>query len=73
MIWTHGQNEFIIYLNSIHSKIKFISEISDTHVNFLDTTVRIDADRLIYTTLYEKPADTHLYIHFESAHLQPMQ
>ena len=74
LIWTHGRdelNKFIKYLNSIHPKIKFTSEISDTHVNFLDTTVKIDADRLIYTTLYEKPTDTHLYLHYESAHHSP--
>ena len=61
MIWTHGRDElqrFINYLNNIHPKIKFTSDISDTHVNFLDTTVRIDSDRFIYTTLYEKPTDT---------------
>ena len=74
MIWTHGRDElekFIMYLNNIHPKIKFTSDISDTHVNFLDTTVRIDLDRLIYTTLYEKPTDTHLYLHYESAHHSP--
>ena len=74
MIWTHGRDEldkFINYLNNIHPKIKFTSDISDTHVNFLDTTVRIDSDRLIYTTLYEKPTDTHLYLHYESAHNSP--
>ena len=33
MIWTHGRdelNKFINYLNSIHPKIKFTSEINDT-------------------------------------------
>ena len=74
MIWTHGRdelNKFINYLNSIHPKIKFTSEINDTHVNFLDTTVKVDADRSIYTTLYEKPTDTHLYLHYQSAHHKP--
>ena len=74
MVWTHGRdelNKFINYLNSIHPKIKFTSEINDTYVNFLDTTVKIDADRSIYTTLYEKPTDTHLYLHYQSAHHKP--
>ena len=37
MIWTHGRKEldnFIEYLNGIHEKIKFTSEISDTSINF---------------------------------------
>ena len=41
MIWPHGKKEldkFIEYLNSIHEKIKFTSEISDSQINFLDTT-----------------------------------
>ena len=74
MIWTHGRKEldnFIEYLNGIHEKIKFTSEISDTYINFLDTTVKIDTDHTLYTTLYEKPTDTHLYLHYDSAHHGP--
>ena len=71
MIWTHGEdelNKFITYLNSIHEKIKFTHEHSTESINFLDTTVKIDSDRKLYTTLYEKPTDTHLYLHYSSAH-----
>ena len=53
MIWTHGQNErnkFIEHLNGIHPKIKFTSEISESSVNFLDTTVKSDSNS-VYTTL----------------------
>ena len=74
LIWTHGQNElkkFIEYLNNIHPKIKFTSEINEHSINFLDTTVKIDEDRSLYTTLYEKPTDTHLYLHYDSAHHSP--
>ena len=74
MVWTHGEdqlNEFITYLNSIHPTIKFTHESSLTHINFLDTTVKINQDRELYTTLYEKPTDTHLYLHYTSAHHAP--
>ena len=74
MIWTHGEEElqkFFKYLNSIHEKIKFTHENSQEHINFLDTTVRVDIDRSLYTTLYEKPTDTHLYLHYNSAHHKP--
>ena len=69
MIWTHGEdnlNEFIKYLNGIHPTIKFTHESSPTHIDFLDTTVKINDSREIYTTLYEKPTDTHLYLHYTS-------
>ena len=76
MIWPHGRgrdelDNFIKYLNSIHEKIKFTSEVSKNEINFLDTKVKIDEHRKLYTTLYEKPTDTHLYLHYDSAHHGP--
>ena len=74
MIWPHGRDEldnFIKYLNDIHEKIKFTSEVSENDINFLDTKVKIDEHRKLYTTLYEKPTDTHLYLHYDSAHHGP--
>ena len=73
MIWTHGMDELqkFIYINSIHPKIKFTHENSETSINFLDTIVKIDNDRKLYTTPFEKPTDTHLYLHHTSAHNKP--
>ena len=74
MIWPHGEdnlNEFITYLNGIHQTIKFTHESSHTQIDFLDTTVKINDNREIYTTLYEKPTDTHLYLHYTSSHHAP--
>ena len=45
--------------------------MSDSQIAFLDTTVKIDSDNSLYTTLYEKPTDTHLYLHYTSAHHAP--
>ena len=70
MIWTHGEDHLmnlITYLNSIHSSIKFTHEQSHQTVNSL----HIDENRRIYTTLYEKPTDTHLYLHYTSSHHDP--
>ena len=72
--WPHGRKEldnFIKYLNGIHEKIKFTSEVSSSSINFLDTTIKVDTDNNLYTTLYEKPTDTHLYFHYDSAHHGP--
>ena len=74
MIWQHGRDEldkFIVYLNQIHENTKFTSEVSTHSVNFLDTTVKIDTDNTLYTTLYEKPTDTYLYLHYQSARHGP--
>ena len=74
MIWTHGEdnlNQFISYLNEFHPTIKFTHESSPTQIDFLDTTVKVNDSREIYTTLYEKPTDTHLSLHHTSSHHTP--
>ena len=71
MIWTHGTQkleEFITYLNEIHPTIKFTHEFSHDRIDFLDTTVKFDCNRNLITTLYNKPTDSHLYLHHSSAH-----
>ena len=74
MIWTHGEDnltELITYLNGIHPTIKFTRETSLTHIIFFDTTVKVNDRRDLYTTLCEKPTDTHLYLHYTSSHHAP--
>ena len=73
MVWTHGEESlknFIEYLNSLHPTIKFTHEMSYTHIDFLDTTVKFDSNRGLITTLFNKPTDTHLYLEYSSAHPQ---
>ena len=60
--------EFITYLNSLHQSIKFTHEFSKTSINFLDTSVKLNENRELITTLYNKPTDIHLYLHYTSAH-----
>ena len=55
MILTHGEDklqEFITYLNGIHPTIKFTHEFSQTHLNFLNTTVKVDKEKEVYTCTY---------------------
>ena len=71
MVWTHGTenlNMFVTHLNSVHNSIKFTIDMSPLQINFLDTTVKLDANRKMYTTLYTKPTDSHTYLHYTSAH-----
>ena len=74
IIWTYGESKLlkiIEYLNSIHSTIKFTNQQGPKRINFLDTTVKFNVDRTLITTLYEKPTDIYLYLHYTSAHHQP--
>ena len=62
-LWQHGLaqlSKFVKYLKEKHDTIKFTHEVSDSEKAFLDTTVKFDTDNILYTTLYEKPIDTHL-------------
>ena len=60
--------EFIDHLNNAAPSIKFTHEISTNSVNFLDTTVLKDRQGNISTEVYQKPTDTHPYLHWTSAH-----
>jgi len=71
MVWNHGNeslNQFLTHLNLCHKTIKFTSDISPESINFLDTTIKIDTNRKLYTDLYCKPTDSHNYLLYESAH-----
>ena len=50
--------------NSLMNTVKKVSI-------FLDTTIKVDSNQNLYTTLYEKPTDTHLYLHYNSALHKP--
>ena len=67
---SHGQDkfdEFTKYLNNYHKSTKFMAEVSEVNVPFLDLNVHIEESRL-WIDLYCKPTDSHNYLHFESAH-----
>ena len=69
-IWPHTRKDldsFISALNQFHPSIKFTSHISEEKVDFLDTTV-VNNQGKLHTTLYTKPTDAHLYLHYNSCH-----
>ena len=71
LIWKSDQDSlinFINYLNNVVPSIKFTHEISVHSVNFLGTTVLKDNQGNISTDVYQKPTDTHPYLHWTSAH-----
>lgn len=72
MIWTEGEenlNQFFSLINTFHPSIKLKMDYSNTHVNFLDTTVYIRDDKL-HTSIYRKPTDRCSYLHSSSFHPQ---
>ena len=72
LIWQHGLEElekFVKHMNSCMESIKFTMEVSQDHVNFLDTKVKINPDNnTLETDLYCKPTDSHNYLLYNSAH-----
>jgi peptide-methionine (R)-S-oxide reductase len=71
MVWSHGRtnlDEFLNHLNTCHHSIKFTAEISECTIAFLDTSVKLDTNKKLYTDLYCKPTDAHNYLLFNSSH-----
>ena len=71
LIWKGDKDsliDFLDCLNNVVPSIKFTHEISTDSVNFLDTTVLKDGQGYINTDVYQKPTDTHPYLHWTSAH-----
>ena len=71
LIWKGTKQEleaFIMEINSVHDTIKFDVNYSTSSVNFLDTTVTINPDLSIKTSLYQKPTDRHNFLHQKSYH-----
>ena len=69
LIWTHGENKFLDFLNklnSFHPTIKFVSSHSTQEINFLDTTIYIDHDQNLKSDIYIKPTDCLPLLHRQS-------
>ena len=73
IIWTHSKQqfyEFLEVLNSHHPSIRLKDTVSDTSVDFLDTTVfkYIHDKNMLCIKVYFKPTDTHALLHKDSFH-----
>lgn len=75
LIWLASREEltdFFNILNNDNPSIKLKYEVSDTHVEFLDTTVfkgdDIETTHRLSTKLFRKPTDTMELLHKESFH-----
>lgn len=71
-IWNSDLQSLLSFteaLNSFHPTIKFELKYSYTDIQFLDTIVYIENNKL-KTKLYIKPTDKKQYLHFTSSHPQ---
>ena len=70
LMWNGTKIEFDNFLKKIkefHSSIKTGYEVSNTGINFLDTTV-FQVDSKLRTKVYAKPSDRQKYLHFKLEH-----
>ena len=70
-IWTHGEEQLIKFqekANAIHPRIQVDLTHSKDKIDFLDVTVSIDSGNSLTTSIFEKPSDTHMYLHKSSDH-----
>ena len=70
-IWKGSETsllDFIQEANTYHNTIQFTFEYSRTEAKFLDTRTYLDSKRKLQTTIYRKPTDKHLLLHYDSHH-----
>jgi len=60
--------EFLKHINTLDAKLKFTMEFGGDTICFLDLKITIVGGQL-YTTVYSKPTDSHLYLHGTSCHV----
>ena len=71
IIWQHGEQtlkKFIEHANSIHDTIKFEGDYSKDRINFLDTTIYFNDNRILESTLFIKPTDICTLLQAASFH-----
>jgi hypothetical protein len=72
VIWKHGKEEllkYLNYLNSCHKNIKFTIEIEkDKQIPFLDVLIMKRTDGTLGHTIYRKPTHTNKYLDAKSHH-----
>ena len=69
--WPHSEVEllqFLNHINTVHPTIQFEMEHSKNQVLFLDTTIFINKEQKLQSTLYVKPTDICSLLHKQSFH-----
>ena len=70
LLWTGSVerlHQFFNFINTLDERLKFTMEIGGDTLAFLDLLISIIGNRL-FTTVYSKPTDSHLYLQADSCH-----
>ena len=70
VLWNGSEerlNQFFNFINTLDEYLKFTMEIGGDSLAYLDLLISI-VDHLLYTTVYSKPTDSHLYLQADSCH-----
>ncbi len=70
VLWTGTMerlHQFFGFINTLDDKLKFTMEIGGDTLAFLDLLISIVGNQL-FTTVYSKPTDSHLYLQSDSCH-----
>jgi hypothetical protein len=74
-IWTHGDDEYRVFLDILNSHqncVKLTSVTSKQSIDFLDTTIfkgkRFNSNGHLDSKVYFKPTDTHQLLYKDSFH-----
>ena len=70
VLWTGSVerlHQFFTFLNTLDEFLKFTMEIGGVTLTYLDLLISIVGNQL-FTTVYSKPTDSHLYLQSDSCH-----
>ena len=70
VLWIGSEDrlhQFFNFINTLDDKLKFTIEIGGDTLTFLDLKISI-VDNQLFTTVYSKPTDSHLYLQAGSCH-----
>ena len=73
VLWVGSEERlqlFFAFMNTLDDKLKFTIEIGGDTLTFLDLKITIVENQL-FTTVYSKPTDSHLYLQADSCHQLP--
>ena len=74
IIWPKHQDlaTFLLHINSFHPSIKYTSNQSNTHIDFLDLTIfknaNVTTTHKLSVKTYQKEHNLYQYLHFSSNH-----
>lgn len=66
-------NDFVNWLNRLHTSISFTVEGDQSEVHFLDTIVYKDDNNSLAVEPYNKPTDKNNYLHFHTFHSRQLK